>query len=68
VFLKNISNHDLAGLKDLFAAFTGGDEVYFQIIEEGKYKIIKTAFRVANNAELQAKIRQDFSSVLRLAG
>ena len=68
VFLKNISAHDLTGLKSLFASFPGSDEVYFQVVEDGKYKIVKTAFRIANNDDLHAKIRQDFSTTLRIAG
>ncbi len=68
VFLKDISVNDLAGLKNIFSIFPGNDEVYFQVVEESKYKIIKTAFRVANNDNLHAKIREDFSANLRIAG
>ena len=68
VFLKDITASDSAGLKNIFASFLGNDEVYFQVVEVGKYKIVKTAFRVENSDDLRAKIREEFSSSLRIAG
>ena len=67
IFLKDLTVTDLPSLKEVFSSFPGSDEVYFKIVEEGKAKIIKTAFRVENNKDLTTKLKEKFSSLLKIA-
>lgn len=67
IFLKDLTATDLLGLKEIFSSYPGVDEVYFKITEEGKAKIIKTAFRVENNEELITKLQKKFGDFLKVA-
>jgi DNA polymerase-3 subunit alpha len=68
VFLKDLTANDLNEMRQLFSSFPGEQEVYFRIIEAGKYKIIKTAFRVLNDELLKTEIKEKFSSTIKIAG
>ena len=68
VFLRDLSLNDLTELKRIFAAYPGEDEVYFRLIEAEKFKVIKTAFRVANNNELQQELEKNLAAVLKISG
>jgi len=68
IFSDNLSETDLGELKQIFAFFAGEDEVYFQVLEAGKAKVIKTAFRVDNNSELQKTIGRKFAKLIKIAG
>ena len=48
IFLADLNNQDLLKVKELFSIYPGQSDVYFRITEEGKNKIIKTAFKVDN--------------------
>ena len=54
-------------LKQVFSLYPGEDEVYFKIIENGKAKIIKTAFKVANGKKLIDELEKHFSELLKIA-
>jgi hypothetical protein len=47
--------------------YPGENEVYFKITENGKAKIIKTAFRVNNNQELNNKLKEEFKDLVKIA-
>jgi DNA polymerase-3 subunit alpha len=67
VFLRDLSLNDLTELKRIFAAYPGEDEVYFRLIEAEKFKVIKTAFRIANNDELRQELEKNLASVLKIS-
>ena len=67
IFLQEIAADDLARLRQIFAHYPGNDEVYFRLTVNGKANIIKTAFKVINNLELQKKIEAEFPTVLKIA-
>jgi DNA polymerase III subunit alpha len=64
---KTLSASDLKKLKQSFALFSGQDEVYFRLLENDKYKVIKTDFKVKNNQELKIKIKNLFKNIIRIA-
>jgi DNA polymerase III alpha subunit len=66
IFLQNLKAAELASLKDVFSRHTGEDDVYFQIIEAGKAKIIKTAYQVDNNEDLVKVLENDFNKLLKV--
>jgi len=53
---ENFLDSSLVIIKDIFAVHSGDDEVYFRILEGDKYKVVKTAFRIANNKELRSEL------------
>lgn len=67
IFLQEMSAVGLTKLRQIFALYPGQDEVYFRVTAGAKPKIIKTAFKVANNEELRNKIRTEFTDVLKIA-
>ncbi|MFA6514414.1 MAG: DNA polymerase III subunit alpha [Patescibacteria group bacterium] len=68
VFLKDLSTNDLNELKQIFSIFPGEEEVFFRIIADEKFKIIKTAFRVSNNEALRNELKEKFNSNIKVAG
>ncbi len=62
----NLENNDLSRLKDVFAKYSGQDSVYFKIIEEGKAKVIKTAFKVLNTKELTDELENNFKNIIKI--
>jgi DNA polymerase-3 subunit alpha len=66
IFMTDLAPQDLINIKNVFSLFPGNDEVYFRIIEDSKAKIIKTAFRVENNKELIAKLKEDFRDLIKI--
>lgn len=66
ISLKDLSVNDLNELKKVFSLYPGEDEVYFKINEQGKAKIVKTAFKIANNLELREKIKSSFSELIKI--
>ncbi|MFA5131176.1 MAG: DNA polymerase III subunit alpha [Patescibacteria group bacterium] len=67
IFMTDLAAADLVNLKNIFSLFPGADEVYFKITENGKAKIIKTAYRVENAEELNKKLAEDFKDLLKIA-
>lgn len=67
IFLRELQAGNLEDLRSLFAAYPGTDEVYFRVTEADKPKIIKTAFKVDNNNELNKELRERFSETLKIA-
>lgn len=67
IFLGEPSSENILGMKELFSVYPGEDEVYFKITENGKSKIIKTAFRVDNNAELNKELNKQFGDLIKIA-
>jgi len=67
IFSAAPSSADLQELKKMFSIFSGKDEVYFRVMVEGKARVIKTAFRVSNNSDLQQSINQKFSKLIKIA-
>jgi len=66
IFLPKSSAADLKKLREFLVAYPGEQEVYFKIIDNGKAKVIKTAFRVNNNAELRTVLEASFSEKIRV--
>ncbi|MHB8904127.1 MAG: DNA polymerase III subunit alpha, partial [Patescibacteria group bacterium] len=66
IFLNDLDAVNLAKLKKCFADFSGEEEVYFKVVDNGKAKIIKTAFRVDNNSNLIQRLKTDFTDVLKI--
>jgi DNA polymerase-3 subunit alpha len=58
---------DMEKLRDIFKLYPGADEVRLRIIQGGKLKIIKTAFRIDNNPALQAKLLDKLGEIIRIA-
>lgn len=67
-FAEKISAADLEELKRIFASFPGSDEVYFRLLETGKYKVIKTAFRINNSPELRKEIESVLAVAVKISG
>lgn len=67
IFLRDLVGQDLVNLKEVFSSYPGEDDVYFKITENGKARIIKTAFKVDHGEELSVKLKENFSDLLRLA-
>jgi len=66
IFLRDLNSDDLVNLKNIFSLYPGEDEVYFKIVELGKAKIIKTAFRVANDKSLLDCLKSDFQALVKV--
>jgi DNA polymerase-3 subunit alpha len=66
IFLSDLNSDNLEKLKNCFAKYPGDEEVYFKVIDDGKAKIIKTAYRVQNNSELLQELKKDFISILKI--
>ena len=66
IFLTDLNADNLEKLKECFADFQGEEEVYFKVIDNGKAKIIKTAYRVNNNPNLIQKLKTDFVDILKI--
>ena len=65
-FIKDLSANELTELRSLFAQNSGRDNVYFKIIEGGKYKVIKTSFLVENNQQLKQKKQKKFAKSIKI--
>ena len=66
IFLNDLNFESLEKLKKSFANYPGDQEVYFKVIDSGKAKIIKTAFRVDNNILLLQELKNEFSDVIKI--
>ena len=66
IFMTYLAPQDLMNIKSVFSFYPGEDEVYFKIVENGKARIIKTAFRVENNADLILKLKDDFRDLIKI--
>ena len=66
-FLKELKAANLEDLRRLFASYPGEDEVYFRVIEGDKPRVIKTAFRVNNNRQLNNQLKERFKETLKIA-
>jgi len=67
IFLEELAAQNLLEMKEVFSAYSGEDEVYFKVTENGKAKIIKTAFRVDNNINLNKELKAKFSGLIKIA-
>ncbi len=67
IFMTDLEPADVVNLKNAFSIYPGEDEVYFKITENGKAKIIKTAFKVENTKDLVDKLKEDFRELLKIA-
>lgn len=65
-FSKNFNINELSDLRNIFAKHPGSDEVYFKVIESGKYKVIKTAFLVKNSLVLQQALEKKYLKLLKI--
>lgn len=54
----DLSAVDSENLKNIFLAFPGETLVYLMLVIEGKYRVVKTAFRVRNSEELIVKLKE----------
>ena len=66
IFLDDLSQVVLEKLKECFLRYPGEEEVYFKVIDNGKAKIIKTAYRVDNGKKLRDQLKNDFVTVLKI--
>ncbi len=66
VLSPNLSSQDLLQLKKVLSSFPGNCEVHFKIIQNGKARIVKTTFLVANTKELQNILDLKFSKLIKL--
>lgn len=66
ISLKDLSANDLNELKKIFSLYPGEDEVYFKINEQGKAKIVKTAFQITNTSELKKQIESSFAELIKI--
>ena len=66
IFLNDLDPTSLEKLKKCFANYPGEEEVYFKVVDSGKAKIIKTAYRIANNDLLRQELKTDFQEVLKI--
>ncbi len=67
-FAEKFSVGDLEELKRIFALFPGNDEVYFRLLEDGKYKVIKTAFKVDNQPNLRGELESALGAIVKISG
>jgi len=67
IFLHDLAAADLMELRKIFSLYPGDSEVYFRLTEEGKAKIIKTAFRVDNNENLRIELKRKFLELIKIA-
>ncbi|MFA6416947.1 MAG: OB-fold nucleic acid binding domain-containing protein, partial [Patescibacteria group bacterium] len=67
IISRDPSLEDLSELKKIFAVYAGEDEVYFRIIEAEKFKVIKTAFRIANNDALRQELEKKLAAVFKIS-
>jgi DNA polymerase-3 subunit alpha len=63
----NFSATDLSKLKEIFSLFSGSDDVYFRIEKDGKYKVIKTNFKVNIETGVKEKIKSLFKDGIKIA-
>lgn len=64
---ENFSAADLLNLKEIFKNNLGDDEVFFRLLKDNKYKIIKTDFKVKNNDDLKKEINQKFKDIITIS-
>jgi hypothetical protein len=67
IFLHDLAADNLMELRKIFSLYPGDSEVYFRLTEEGKAKIIKTAFRVDNNENLRIELKSKFLELIKIA-
>ena len=58
IIKKDLSSADSENLKNIFLAFPGETLVYLMLVVEGKYRVVKTSFRVKNSEELIVKLEE----------
>ncbi len=66
ILADDLENNGLLRLKSIFAQYTGYDDVYFKIIEKGKARVIKTAFKVSNTKELISELENSFKNTIKV--
>ncbi len=66
IFNKDIDAANLERLKQIFAKFAGKSKVIFKIQQNGKAKILETAFRVNNNAGLTKNLLDNFKEMITI--
>jgi DNA polymerase-3 subunit alpha len=66
IFKDTLPSAQLETLKNLLTSCPGEAEVYFKIKINGEPKIIKTAFRVNNSADLVQSLKNDYSNWLSI--
>jgi hypothetical protein len=54
-------------MKEFFSRYPGKDEVYFKVTIGGKSKIIKTAFQVDNNDNINKELSDQFKGLIKIA-
>ncbi len=65
ILAETFSTDDSRRLKKIFSLFPGQDAVHFKVLDEGRAKIIKTPFLVANSPELKKELIAKFKDLLR---
>lgn len=63
----DFSASDLLKLKEIFKNNSGADEVFFRLLKDNKYKVIKTDFKVKNNDELKKEILKTFKDIITIS-
>jgi len=67
-FAKDLTAADLNELRQIFSLYPGEHEVYFRVMDSGKARVIKTAFRINNNPTLQEQLKDKFKATIKIAG
>ncbi|NLZ74390.1 DNA polymerase III subunit alpha [Candidatus Falkowbacteria bacterium] len=67
IFLKDPLDQDILKMKEFFSRYPGKDEVYFKVTIGGKSKIIKTAFQVDNNDNINKELSDQFKGLIKIA-
>ena len=67
IFLKDPLDQDILKMKEFFSRYPGKDEVYFKVTIGGKSKIIKTAFQVNNNDNINKELSDQFKGLIKIA-
>lgn len=67
IFLSLPETADFLALKEIFAVHPGEEDVLLRVVENGKAKVIKTAFKVANTPALAQAIAEAFPSLIKIA-
>jgi DNA polymerase-3 subunit alpha len=67
ILTKDLGAPELDSLRQIFLLYPGPDEVRLKITQNGKMKIVKTAFRVANTDELCGRLRSELPAIVKIA-
>ncbi len=58
IIKEDLSTVDSENLKNIFLAFPGKTLVYLMLVIEGKYRVVKTSFKVNNSEKLIIKLKE----------